>query len=428
MSAALGTTPGLSADHSVLPDRARFSLDDRYRASEGRIYLTGIQALVRMVLDRARLDRRAGRTTGTYVSGYEGSPLAGYDLEIARRRALLTELGIVHQPGLNEELAATAMVGTQLARQVATPTTDGVTGVWYGKAPGLDRASDAIRHANLTGTDPLGGVVALIGDDPSAKSSSFPCSSEAAIADLQLPTFYPADSHEILVHGLHAVELSRASGLWAGMKIGTNVADGASVATVHPDWTGPDMTGLPAGLRAYSHVPHSRLVGPDLAALELSQQDVRVPLAIEYIRRSGLNRITGARSDARIGIVAAGKTWLDLRQALATLGLGVDELERYGIRLLKMAAIWPVEPSVVREFAADLDEIIVVEDKRAHLESAVKDVLYGTPDAPRVHGKRDPDGRRLFAENGELDPDAVVAGLARRLRTRDDIEPVRSWT
>jgi indolepyruvate ferredoxin oxidoreductase len=429
MGAALGTptTADPATARTAAPTAAGFSLDDRYRLRAGRIYLTGIQALVRMLLDRARLDRDGGRDTGMYVTGYEGSPLAGYDLEIVRRRALLTGLGIVHQPGLNEELAATALVGTQLAGQVATPTTDGVTGIWYGKAPGLDRASDAIRHANLIGTDPRGGVVALIGDDPSAKSSSFPCSSEAAIADLQLPTFYPADPHEVLVHGLHAVELSRASGLWAGMKIGTNVADAAGVAVLDPRWTPPDLTGLPPGLRAYAHVPHARLIGPDLAALERSQQDLRIPLAAEYMRRCGVNVISGADRGARIGIVAAGKTWLDLTQALTTLGLGAAELDRYGIRALKLGAIWPVEPTVVREFAAGLDEIVVVEDKRAFLETAIKDILYGTADAPRVHGKRDLDGRRLFAEHGELDPDAVATGLARRLRTREDIEPVQAW-
>ena len=410
--------------------RGDFALNDRYLREEGSIYLTGIQALVRMLMDRAKHDQRMGRVPATYVSGYEGSPLAGYDLEIFRRKSLLGPLGVVHQPGLNEEMAATAMVGTQLAGEVAgfrQPGVRGVTGIWYGKAPGLDRASDAIRHANLTGTSPEGGVVALVGDDPSAKSSSFPCSSELALADLQLPALYPADSQEVLDYGLHAVELSRASGLWSAMKVATNVADGASTAEVTPTWNAPDMSDLGDGLKAYSHKPHSRLIGAALAGLERSQQETRYSIAVEYLRRSGVNTISGATGRARYGMVAAGKTWLDLKQALATMGIDEDGLEQHGIRLLKLGAIWPIEPSIVKAFAEGLEEIVVVEDKRSFLESAIKEILYGTPNAPHVTGKRDLDGRRLFPEMGELDPDVVATGLARRL-AGSDIESVTAFT
>ena len=353
------------------------SLDDRYERQDGTVYLTGIQALVRMLLDRARHDRARGLATATYVSGYEGSPLGGYDLELARRRGLLSEYGIVHQPGLNEELAATAVSGTQLAGRVGDAKHDGVTGIWYGKAPGLDRATDALRHANMIGTSPTGGAVALVGDDPAAKSSTLPCSSEMALAGLALPTFYPADPAEALVHGMHAVELSRASGLWSAIKVVTAMADGASTAQVSPQWQAPDLSDL----RAYSHQPRARLLGAELAELERSQQLTRLPIALEYIRRSGLNVITGPRA-ARIGLLAAGKTYLDVRQALTALGLTEADLERQGIRLLRLGVIYPLEPSVVAEFAAGLDEIVVIEDKRAFLEDAVKSVLYGRP-APR---------------------------------------------
>ncbi|MGP3776275.1 indolepyruvate ferredoxin oxidoreductase family protein [Streptomyces sp. SDT5-1] len=403
------------------------SLEDRFLAEDGTVYLTGVQALVRMLLDRQRHDRRGGRRGSLYVTGYEGSPLAGYDLEIQRRSALMAAHDIVHAPALNEELAATALAGTQLAGTVAELTTDGVTGIWYGKAPGLDRATDAVRHAAMTGTSPTGGVVALVGDDPSAKSSTVPCSSEPALADLQLPTLYPADSAEVLEFGLHAVELSRASGLWAAMKVATNVADGASTASLRPDWTPPDLTGLPDGLRAYSHTPSARLLGTELAALERSLQQIRLPIALEYLRRSGLNRVLGATGPARVGIVAAGKTYLDVRQALASLGLDDAGLERSGIRLLKLGAIVPVEPTVVRTFAQGLDEIVVVEDKRAFLESAVKEILYGAVGAPRVTGKRDPSGARLFSDVGELDPDAVATGLVSRLRDHDGFDGLSTW-
>src|ERR1700761_5638228 len=377
------------------------SLDERYQRQDGTVYLTGIQALVRMLLDRARYDRTRGLATASYVSGYEGSPLGGYDLELARHRDLLPGHGILHQPGLNEELAATAVSGSQLAGRVGDAKHDGVTGVWYGKAPGLDRATDALRHANMIGTSPTGGAVALVGDDPSAKSSTLPCSSEMALAGLAMPTFYPADPAEALVHGLHAVELSRASGLWSAIKVVTAMADGASTAQVNPHWQAPDLSDLRgsdqhSGLRAYGHQPRAHLLGAELAELERSQQLTRLPVALEYIRRSGLNVITGPRA-ARIGLVAAGKTYLDVRQALTALGLTEADLERHGIRLLKLGVIYPLEPSIVAEFAAGLDEIIVIEDKRAFLEDAMKSVLYGQANAPAVYGKRSRDGSPLFA-------------------------------
>ena len=396
------------------------SLEDRYQRQDGTIYLTGLQALVRVLLDRARHDRERGRTTKAYVSGYEGSPLAGYDLELARQRDLLGEYGIVHQPGLNEELAATAVSGTQLTGRVGDATQDGVTGVWYGKAPGLDRATDALRHANMIGTAPTGGAVALVGDDPAAKSSTLPSASELALAGLGMPTFFPADPAEVLSHGMHAVELSRASGLWSAIKVVADVADGASTTQVGPHWQPPDLSGLPGALHAYSHQPTARLLGAELAGLERSQQLVRLPIAVEYIRRSGLNVITGPRSargarGARVGLLAAGKSYLTARQALTALGLTGEDLGRHGIRLLKLGVIYPLEPGIVAEFASGLDEIVVIEDKRAFLEDAVKSALYGLPGAPPVYGKRTRDGSPLFAAVGELDSDSVADALARHL-------------
>ncbi|MFJ8819453.1 indolepyruvate ferredoxin oxidoreductase family protein [Amycolatopsis thermoflava] len=396
-----------------------FTLDERYVRETGTVYLTGVQALVRVVLDRVRQDRRAGRDTAAFVSGYEGSPLAGFDLELARHGKLLDEHAVVHRPGLNEELAATSVMGSQLAAGLGSLRTDGVTGFWYGKAPGLDRATDALRHANLAGTHPRGGAVALVGDDPNAKSSSVPCASEHALADLAMPVFFPADSQDVLDHGRHAVELSRASGLWTAMKIVANVADAAGTAVVDPSWTAPV---LPEG--AYGHRPSSRLLGPELATLEHSLHRVRLQLALEYLRASGVNRIVRSGPGDRIGIVTAGKSYLDLRQALRALGLDEDALARFGIRILKLGVIHPVEPGVITDFAQGLDEIVVVEEKRALIEPAVKEILYGRTGAPRVHGKTGPDGRVLFTELGELDPDVIAKGLARLL---GDIEPVRAW-
>lgn len=294
------------------------SLDDRYLLSDGVVYLTGIQALVRTIRDRALGDAGRGLRSASFVAGYEGSPLAGYDMELARRLQLFSDVEVVHRPAVNEELAATAVAGTQLARQAGALRPDGVTGYWYGKSPGLDRASDAVRHANLIGTDPEGGAVALVGDDPAGKSSTYPCSSEAAVADLYLPTLSPADSQDILDYGIHAAHLSRFTGTWSALKIATAVADGASTAIVHPDRVTPTI----AELEPSKHRPSARLIGANLAALEHSLLTRRFPRALDYAQANGLNVITETTGDDRIGIVAAGKTYLDVREALTRLGLG----------------------------------------------------------------------------------------------------------
>lgn len=400
-----------------------FSLDDRYRLDEGIVYLTGIQALVRTVRDRALLDRRRGHASASFISGYEGSPLAGYDLEIARQKKMLNEVNVVHRPGVNEELAATSVMGSQLAAQVGTLTPDGVTGYWYGKTPGLDRAGDAIRHANLIGTDPRGGVVALVGDDPAAKSSSFPGACEASLADLAIPTLYPADAQEVLDYGLHAAHLSRFTGLWSALKIVTAVADGACTATVHPERALPTYGDLPES----TFTPSAKMLGANLAALERSMISQRLPRAFDYVRLNKLDRILSRSSRDRIGIVAAGKTYLDVREALTMLGLDDDALSRFGVRLLKIGMIWPLDRQIVSEFAEGLGEVIVVEEKRPFLESAIKEILYGATNAPMIVGKSDTEGRELVSPVGELDADLVAGALARRLGTVHGIEPVRAW-
>ena len=399
-----------------------YALTDRYLREEGTVYLTGVQALVRVLFDLARRDRAQGLRTGTFVSGYEGSPLGGYDLELGRQAGLLGELGVVHRPGLNEEIAATSVMGSQTARETGRLRPDGVAGVWYGKSPGLDRASDALRHANLIGTDPRGGAVALAGDDPAAKSSTVPCVSEGTLADLAIPTLYPADPQDVLDLGLHAHHLSRCSGTWGALKITTAVADGASTVRVHPDRVVPMLGDLGPG----SHRPSARLLGANLAELERSLHTIRLPRALEYARLNQVNRIMSSAPGDRVGIIAAGKTYLDVREALTTLGLDEAGLRRHGIRVLKLGMIWPVEPSIIGQFADGLDELIVVEEKRAFLETSVKEILYPRAVRPAVHGKLDAQGRSLFASTGELDADAVAAGLARAL-DRLEIDSVRAW-
>jgi indolepyruvate ferredoxin oxidoreductase len=398
------------------------TLDDRYELAEGTVYLTGIQALVRTVRDRALLDRRHGHVSASFISGYEGSPLAGYDLELARRKKILDGVAVVHRPAVNEELAATSVMGSQLTAWVGRSIHDGVTGYWYGKAPGLDRASDAIRHANLIGTNPRGGAVAFVGDDPAGKSSSVPSASEAALADLGVPTLFPADAQEVLDFGLHAPFLSRLTGLWSALKIVTAVADGARTVTVHPDRVDPTYGDL-----VPRHRPDAYLAPPHLLTLERGMTSRRLPLAVEYARLNRLDRVVIDSPADRIGIVAAGKTYLDVRKALRLLGLDDDALTRFGIRLLKIGMIWPLDPRVITGFADGLDEVIVVEEKRPFLEKEIKSILYGVTGAPTVLGKSDMDGRELVDPIGELDADQVAAALARRLGDAHGIAPARAW-
>ena len=411
-----------------------FSLDDRYARESGTIYLSGIQALVRMVRDRARVDRRQNLNTASFISGYEGSPLAGYDLELARRRDLLAPYDITHRPGLNEEIAATSVMGSQVAAQVAELSTspdgtprDGVVGYWYGKAPGLDRATDAIRHANLVGTHPSGGAVALVGDDPGAKSSTVPCASEMALADLYIPILYPADSQDILDLGVHAAIMSRVSGLWTSLKISAHVADGASTAHVDPERIIPAH----GDLGRSPHVPSGRLLGANLMELEQNQLTTRIPRALEYARLNGINKIVVSTPDDRIGIVAAGKTYLDLREALRLMHITDDDLRRLGIRILKLGMVYPIERDILNRFMfhtarGDLDEVIVIEEKRDFIETMMRDILFRHPRAPRIVGKVHEDGSTLFSRFGELDVDAVTRGLADRL-ARHHVDAAQAW-
>ncbi|MEU4895127.1 indolepyruvate ferredoxin oxidoreductase family protein [Streptomyces sp. NPDC044780] len=405
----------------------RLSPEDRYLVTEGLIHLTGVQALARLPIDVRRSDRRAGLKTAAFVSGYEGSPLGGYDLELGRQTGLLAEHDVVFRPGVNEELAATAVQGAQLAAASADRRVDGVTGYWYGKSPGLDRASDALRHNNLMGTHPAGGALALVGDDPSAKSSTVPGSSELLLADLGMPTLCPADPQEVLDLGLHAVALSRACGLWVGFKVATNVADGTGTARVHPDRIRPVAPDLIVDGQPFAHEMTARMLQPDLGRLERSRDGARLEIARRYAAVNGLNTMVGAGSGDRLGIVAPGKTFHDLRQALRILGLDDAELARRGVRLLHLAMVHPLEPDVIGRFAAGVREIIVVEEKRSFVEAALKDLLYGRPDAPVVSGKRGPDGAALLPSDGELDPDRIAAALAVRLREHGGFPSVEAW-
>lgn len=405
----------------MLQTSGSFSLQDRYRLERGSVYLSGLQALVRLPIDQRRSDRAAARSTAAFISGYEGSPLAGYDLELSRQEDLLSQHDIVFRPGLNEELAVDAVHGTQLAALNDSRRYDGVTGYWYGKAPGLDRATDALRHANLGGTSALGGAVAIVGDDPTAKSSTIPSSSELALAELVIPTLVPADPQDVLDLGRHAVALSRFCGLWTALKIATVVADGcATVQVAHDriDIVQPDnrVAGKP-----YVHQVSARFVQPHLSELERSLLHDRLELARRYSVANQLNKIDGGGAGDRIGIVAAGSTYLEVRQALSLLGLNPQKARERGIRLLKLGMVFPLEPDIVGRFAEGLDEIIVVEEKRSFVETAIKETLYGRLSAPAVYGRYGADGGVLLRSEGDLGADAIATALSVRFAAHDGV-------
>ena len=401
-----------------LPRPREFSLRDRYALEEGRIALGGMQALARLPMDQHRADRRRGLHTASLVTGYRGSPLGGLDIVLEQIPDLLKEHHIRFMPAVNEELAATAILGSQTANLLPNPKYDGVLGMWYGKGPGVDRSGDAFKHANLTGVGKYGGVLALAGDDPSAKSSTIPSHSEAALYDAFMPILYPGSVQEILDLGWLGFEMSRYCGLWVGFKIITDVGDeyssvevdGERIRIIEPPF---EFQG-----RAWRPTQNTALIAPYSLQLEAEVQEARLEAAKAFARANGLNRITAATGDDWLGMIAAGKTYYDLRQALMDLGLDDEGLARAGIRLLKLGMIFPLEPTILYEFADGLEEILVVEEKRSFIEMFAKDLLYGRENAPRIFGKKDEEVRRLFRADYELDADEIADVLARRLSGR----------
>ncbi|MBA3741960.1 indolepyruvate ferredoxin oxidoreductase family protein [Sporichthya sp.] len=393
-------------------------LGGRYTADDGLHFLTGIGALVRLPLTQMRRDRSAGLQTRAFISGYPGSPLGGLDSELLRRRKLLVEHGIVHEPGINEELAATAVFGSQVATVTEGFEGDGVLGVWYGKAPGLDRAADAIRHANLAGTGPRSGVVALVGDDPACKSSSLPSASEGMCADLGMPILHPGTTQDLLDLGRHAVALSRASGLWVALKVVTAVADATATVALGPGDVEPL---LPPG--SGTHRTAAKLHQPFSPELERDLVERRIPLARAYGALNGLNSTVTGQSEAWLGIIAPGHTFVDLLEAARILGLEPDELGQLGIRVMNLRQTFPLDRDELRRFARGLTELLVIEEKKPFVEDQVRSALFGMPDLPRVVGKTDENGATLVQGWGALDADAVARVLRRRLEQR--VEPSR---
>ena len=398
--------------------RKNVSLDDKYRCEQGEVLINGIQALVRLPLDQIRQDRRRGLKTAGFISGYRGSPLGGYDQQLARIKSLLDEHDIHVEPGVNEDLAATAVWGSQQVNLHPGARVDGVFGLWYGKGPGVDRTGDVFRHANMAGTSPLGGALAIAGDDPMAKSSSLPCQSEFAFVDAEMPILTPADIQDVLDLGLHGIALSRYSGLWTGLIALADTMDGS--ATVNADPARLLMT-LPPTDDAARHITLQALQLPYRQASERRLRDLKIPAALDYARVNRLNRVVWGDDQANIGIAASGKNWQALMAAFDLLGIDQERAEHLGLRTMKIMMPWPLEPETAEAFARGLETILVVEAKRPLIEPQIKDQLYHLDSArrPDVLGKRDRFGAPLLSETGDLSAMDIAAVLLKILPQND---------
>src|SRR5262252_2826782 len=394
------------------------TLDDRYLLEEGRVFLSGIQALVRLPIDQARRDRRAGLRTGFFVTGYPGSPLGGYDLTLNASRNLTEQFGIVHQPGQNEELAATAVTGTQMLDIYPSSRHDGVVGIWYGKGPGMDRSGDAIRHGNAMGTSRHGAVVMLSGEDHEAKSSTLPIQQEWAFVHAGIPVLYPSSVREFLEHGLHAIALSRYSGCWTALKLVGQLCDGGETFDVDPDEPAIVVPELEIGGRPFVKTQYYRFFPVETCENERVVFEERHLAVVAYARANRLDRVVVGTPRDRRRVVTAGKSWPDTRHALLDLGLDDRALESAGGGLIKMSLIYPADEAFIREATAGLDEVIVVEEKRGFLEERVKVALAGAAAPARVVGKLDDRGERLFPLHGGMDADVIAERLGPRLRER----------
>ncbi len=401
---------------------AEVSLEDKYTLQSGRIYLSGIQALVRLpLLQRAR-DRAAGLNTAGFISGYRGSPLGGYDNALWQAKALLDRNDIRFQPGLNEDLAATAVWGSQQVGLFPGATTDGVFGIWYGKGPGVDRSVDVLRHANWAGTSPHGGVLAVAGDDHGAQSTTTAYQCEQIFEAAMIPVLNPATVQDYLDFGLFGFALSRFSGCWVGFKATAEAVDSSASVSGDPErmpvTVPPDFAMPPGGV-------HIRWPRPGMdygLAQEQRLFAAKLPAVHAFAHANAIDRIVIETPQPRLGIIAAGKGYLDLRQALVELGIGEQDAAALGIRVYKVGLTWPLEPQRALAFASGLRDILVVEEKRSFVENQLVRLLYNRDAAqrPSVVGKTDESGAPLLPSIGELTPTMIARAVIARLKRLGD--------
>lgn len=412
----------LSAGQPMLPDS--ISLDDKFTAERGRIFITGIQALIRLPMLQQQRDSQAGLNTAGYISGYRGSPLGNVDMTAAKAKKHLDAHHITFHPGVNEDLAATSVWGTQQINLFPGAKYEGVFGMWYGKGPGIDRCGDVFKHANMAGSSPLGGVLVLAGDDHAAKSSTTAHQSEHILKACGIPVLYPSSVQEYLDYGLHGWAMSRYTGLWVAMKCVTDIVESGASVEFDPDRV---QIALPTDFELPEGGLNIRW--PDsVLEQEARMNNYKWYAALAYARANKLNQIIWDSPRAKIGIITAGKSYLDTRQALADLGIDESIAKEIGIRLYKVGMTWPLEAEGVREFAQGLDEILVVEEKRQMLEYQLKEELYNWRDdvRPRVVGKfddtgewsntrREGHGEWLLPATYELNPAQIARAIATRI-------------
>ena len=396
------------------------SLDQKYTQGSGHIFLTGIQALVRLPMAQIRRDRAAGLNTAGFISGYRGSPLGGYDQQLFAARKHLDQYNIKFQPGVNEDLAATAIWGSQQLNLSPGAKYDGVVGIWYGKGPGVDRCGDVFRHGNAAGSAKNGGVLCLAGDDHGAKSSTVPHQSDHAFMSALMPYLYPSSIHEMIEMGLLGIAMSRYSGCWVGMKVITETVETTAEIDLADEMTPfvipTDFEMPPDGLNL--RWPDDRY------AQDRRLQDYKGFAAVAFARANKVNRITMDSPNARYGIMASGKSYEDIRQALRELGVTSEVAAKIGLRLYKIGMPWPLEPEGVRQFAVGLEEIFIIEERREIVENQVKQELFNWRDdvRPRIVGKMDDQDKRFLPFAEELSVASLASSLTERL-LRLDLNP-----
>jgi indolepyruvate ferredoxin oxidoreductase len=404
---------------------ADVTLDDKFLLTEGRVFITGVQALLRVMMDQHRLDKAAGLNTAGFVSGYRGSPLGGLDQQAHRAGKFLKEAEVVFKEGLNEDLAATAVWGSQQANLFPGAKFDGVTGMWYGKAPGVDRTGDAFKHANFAGTWAKGGVLAVAGDDHNCKSSTLPSQSEYAFQDFEMPVLSPADVQEVLDFGLMGIAMSRFSGLWVGLIALADTMDSGVTIDVsvnrHQIATPMNFT-MPAGGLGI------RLKDQPLEK-ERRLRSFKIPAALAFARANRIDRVMLGSSRPRLGIVCQGQAYKDVIEALAAMGISSKEASDLGVAIYKVGMPWPLEPTGLRAFAAGLETLMVVEHKRPLIETQARAALYDLPAhaRPKIVGKVDEQGHPLLSELGSLSVAEVALAIADRLPPGPHMERVHDY-
>ena len=395
-----------------VPAMREVSLSDKFDLTSGTIFITGKQALSRVPLLQRELDRRRGLRTAGYISGYRGSPLGTVDNELLKISDRLKAADIVFEPGLNEDLAMTAVWGSQQLDFVPGRRVDGVFAMWYGKGPGVDRSGDAIKHANMSGTHPNGGVLLVFGDDHAGKSSSLAHQSDLALAVHEVPILYPSDVHDIFKFGLAGFAMSRECGLLAGLKLVNETADCTQAVEFSLDELAPLLEEMPT---AHNDVS----IRVEMLAVTAQDQRMvrnKLPRVHAFTRRNGINRVAfGAERPSRLGIVTAGKAFQDVVDGLRLVGIDDAVARRLGVGVLKVGLIYPLDPEPLNAFAQDAAELLFVEEKRPHMELQAAALLYHRTRRPNISGKRTPDGEALLPADEPLDAATVALAIGRRI-------------